>query len=116
MRMGSSPRHDAEYYLYIKKAPPSIVAGDICASDPRSPDHSFPNMNLKTILIDNQKTQIGGMKSMMKAWFKEKPWDETQRLRPDDFEEWPGLPPPMTVAEEQEERAAAEKRRLQAAD
>eukprot|EP00873_Tetraselmis_striata_P023793 jgi/Tetstr1/444057/TSEL_031995.t1 len=56
-------------------------------------DHySFTHRNLKIILIDNQKTQIAGMKSRMTSWFKEKPWDETQRLRPSDFEKWPGLP------------------------
>eukprot|EP00873_Tetraselmis_striata_P043989 jgi/Tetstr1/464253/TSEL_009058.t1 len=48
--------------------------------------YSFTHRNLKMILIDNQKTQIAGMKSRMTSWFKEKPWDETQRLRPSDFE------------------------------
>eukprot|EP00873_Tetraselmis_striata_P014350 jgi/Tetstr1/434614/TSEL_023705.t1 len=79
------------------------------------PSCSFPHKNLKTILIDNHKTQIAGMKSKTTSWFKEKPWDEIQRLRPDAFEKWPGLPLPMTEEEERAERAAAEKRRLEAA-
>eukprot|EP00873_Tetraselmis_striata_P015193 jgi/Tetstr1/435457/TSEL_024363.t1 len=78
--------------------------------------YSFTHRNLKTILIDNQKTQIAGMKSRMTSWFKEKPWDETRRLRPGDFEKWPGLPLPMTELEEREERAAAEKKRQEAAE
>eukprot|EP00873_Tetraselmis_striata_P019359 jgi/Tetstr1/439623/TSEL_028045.t1 len=77
--------------------------------------YSFPHKNLKTILIDNQRTQIVGMKSMMISWFKEKPWDETQRLRTYDFEKWPGLPLLMTEEEERAERQAAERRRLEAA-
>eukprot|EP00873_Tetraselmis_striata_P033240 jgi/Tetstr1/453504/TSEL_040473.t1 len=84
--------------------------------DHMHPSYSFTHMNLKTILFDNQKTQIAGMKSRMTSWFKEKPWDETQRLRPDDFEKWPGLPLPMTEGEERAERAAAEKRRQEAAE
>eukprot|EP00873_Tetraselmis_striata_P016754 jgi/Tetstr1/437018/TSEL_025778.t1 len=84
--------------------------------DHMHPSYSFTHMNLKTILIDNQKTQIVGMKSRMTSWFKEKPWDETQRLRPNDFEKWPGLPLPMTVGEEFAERLAAEKRRQEAAE
>eukprot|EP00873_Tetraselmis_striata_P022208 jgi/Tetstr1/442472/TSEL_030573.t2 len=78
--------------------------------------YSFTHRNLKIILIDNQKTQIAGMKSRMTSWFKEKPWDETQQLRPSDFEKWPGLPLPMTELEEREERVAAEKRRQEAAE
>eukprot|EP00873_Tetraselmis_striata_P007934 jgi/Tetstr1/428198/TSEL_001819.t1 len=35
IRMGNSLRHDVEYYLYVRKAPPNIVAGNICAFDPR---------------------------------------------------------------------------------
>eukprot|EP00873_Tetraselmis_striata_P043675 jgi/Tetstr1/463939/TSEL_008744.t1 len=77
--------------------------------------YSFTHRNLKTILIDNQKTQIAGMKFRMTSWFKEKPCDETQRLRTCDFEKWPGLLLPMTLGEEYAERAAAEKRRLEAA-
>eukprot|EP00873_Tetraselmis_striata_P040697 jgi/Tetstr1/460961/TSEL_006113.t1 len=84
--------------------------------DHMHPSYSFTHRNLKTILIDNQKTQIAGMKSRMTSWFKEKPWDETQRLRPDDFEKWPGLPLPMTLGEVYAERATAEKRRQEAAD
>eukprot|EP00873_Tetraselmis_striata_P011654 jgi/Tetstr1/431918/TSEL_021407.t1 len=188
MKMGSSLRHDAEYYLYVRKPPPSIIVDNIRFDDPRRfstsimlghfkdtaklkdentqtvnkyqkpialfakhlkvaatdgttivdvtagtgttavaaafsvwwdhMDHSysFTHMKLKTILIDNQKTQVVGMKSRMTSWFKEKPWDETQRLRPNDFEKWPGLPHPMTVAEEFAERLAAEKRRQEAAE
>eukprot|EP00873_Tetraselmis_striata_P044738 jgi/Tetstr1/465002/TSEL_009733.t1 len=188
MKMGSSLRHDAEYYLYVRKPPPSIIADNIRFNDPRRfstsimlghfkdssklkdenrqtvnkyqkpialfakhlkmaatdgttivdvtagtgttavaaafsvwwdlMDHSysFTHRNLKMILIDNQKTQIAGMKSSMTSWFKEKPWDETQQLRPSDFEKWPGLPRPMTELEEREERAAAEKRRQEAAE
>eukprot|EP00873_Tetraselmis_striata_P013184 jgi/Tetstr1/433448/TSEL_022722.t1 len=78
-------------------------------------DHSVAHRNLKTVLIDNHKTQIAGMKSRMKSWIKEKPWDETLRLRPDDFEKWPGLPLPMTLEEQREELIAAEKRRHKAA-
>eukprot|EP00873_Tetraselmis_striata_P000988 jgi/Tetstr1/421252/TSEL_012256.t1 len=33
--------------------------------DHMHPSYSFTHMNLKTILIDNQKTQIAGMKSRM---------------------------------------------------
>eukprot|EP00873_Tetraselmis_striata_P035498 jgi/Tetstr1/455762/TSEL_042559.t1 len=84
--------------------------------DHMHPSYSFTHRNLKTILIDNQKTQIAGMKSGMTSWFKKKPWDETQRLRPDDFEKWPGLPLPMTEGEERAERAAAEKRTQEAAE
>eukprot|EP00873_Tetraselmis_striata_P019483 jgi/Tetstr1/439747/TSEL_003005.t1 len=110
MKMGSSLRHDAEYYLYV-------AAAFSVWWDHMHPSYSFTHMNLKTILIDNQKTQIAGMKSRMTSWFKEKPWDETQRLRPDDFEKWPpGLPLPMTEGEERAERAAAEKRRQEAAE
>eukprot|EP00873_Tetraselmis_striata_P007935 jgi/Tetstr1/428199/TSEL_001820.t1 len=188
MKMGSSLRHDAEYYLYVRKPPPSIIADNIRFNDPRRfstsimlghfkdssklkdenrqtvnkyqkpialfakhlkmaatdgttivdvtagtgttaiaaafsvwwdhMDHtySFIHRNLKMILIDNQKTQIAGMKSRMTSWFKEKPWDETQRLRPSDFEKWPGLPLPMIEFEEQLERVAAEKRRQEAAE
>eukprot|EP00873_Tetraselmis_striata_P011936 jgi/Tetstr1/432200/TSEL_021656.t1 len=188
MKMGSSLRHDAEYYVYVRKPPPSIIADNIRFDDPRRfstsimlghfkdssklkdenrqtvnkyqkpialfakhlkmaatdgttivdvtagtgttavaaafsvwwdhMDHSysFTHRNLKTILIDNQKTQIAGMKSRMTSWFKEKPWDETQRLRLNDFEKWPGLPHPMTVSEEFAERLAAEKRRQEAAE
>eukprot|EP00873_Tetraselmis_striata_P012039 jgi/Tetstr1/432303/TSEL_021705.t1 len=188
MKMGSSLRHDAEYYLYVRKPPPSIIADNIRFDDPQRfstsimlghfkdssklkdeniqtvnkyqkpialfakhlkmaatdgttivdvtagtgttavaaafsvwwdhMDHtySFTHRNLKTILIDNQKTQIAGMKSRMTSWFKEKPWDETQRMRPSDFEKWPGLPRPMAELEELEERAAAEKKRQQAAE
>eukprot|EP00873_Tetraselmis_striata_P041814 jgi/Tetstr1/462078/TSEL_007148.t1 len=36
--------------------------------------YSFTHRNLKTILIDNQKTQIAGMKFRMTSWFKEKPY------------------------------------------
>eukprot|EP00873_Tetraselmis_striata_P011516 jgi/Tetstr1/431780/TSEL_021276.t1 len=109
MKMGSSVRHDAEYYLYVAAA--FSVWWDHMGSI-----YSFTHMNFKTILIDNQKTQIVGMKSRMTSWFKEKPWDETQRLRPYEFEKWPGLPHPMTVSEEFAERLAAEKRRQEAAD
>eukprot|EP00873_Tetraselmis_striata_P026281 jgi/Tetstr1/446545/TSEL_034070.t1 len=35
MRMGRSLRHDAEYYLYVMKPPPSIVEGNVCAFDPQ---------------------------------------------------------------------------------
>eukprot|EP00873_Tetraselmis_striata_P039489 jgi/Tetstr1/459753/TSEL_005106.t1 len=79
-------------------------------------DHSYSFTHRNMILIDNQKTQIAGMKSRMTSWFKEKPWDETQQLRPNDFEKWPGLPLPMTVTEEFAERLAAEKRRQEAAE
>eukprot|EP00873_Tetraselmis_striata_P007998 jgi/Tetstr1/428262/TSEL_018301.t1 len=188
MKMGSSLRHDAEYYLYVRKPPPSIIADNIRFDDPRRfstsimlghfkdssklkdenrqtvnkyqkpialfakhlkmaatdgttivdvtagtgttavaaafsvwwdhMDHtySFTHRNMKIILIDNQKTQIAGMKSRMTSWFKEKPWDETQQLRPSDFEKWPGLPHPMTVSEEFSERLAAAKKRQEAAE
>eukprot|EP00873_Tetraselmis_striata_P033631 jgi/Tetstr1/453895/TSEL_040815.t1 len=109
MKMGSSLRHDAEYYLYV-------AAAFSVWWDHMDHSYSFTHRNLKMILIDNQKTQIAGMKSRMTSWFKEKPWDETQQLRPSDFEKWPGLPRPMTELEELEERAAAEKRRQQAAE
>eukprot|EP00873_Tetraselmis_striata_P024510 jgi/Tetstr1/444774/TSEL_032622.t1 len=109
MKMGSSLRHDAEYYLYV-------AAAFSVWWDHMDHSYSFTHGTLKTILIDNQKTQIAGMKSRMTSWFKEKPWDETQRLRPNDFEKWPGLPHPMTVAEEFAERLAAEKRRQEAAE
>eukprot|EP00873_Tetraselmis_striata_P019585 jgi/Tetstr1/439849/TSEL_028260.t1 len=33
--MGSSLRHDAEYYLYVRKPPPSIIADNIRSDDPR---------------------------------------------------------------------------------
>eukprot|EP00873_Tetraselmis_striata_P003096 jgi/Tetstr1/423360/TSEL_014053.t1 len=109
MKMGSSLRHDDEYYLYV-------AAAFSVWWDHMDHSYSFTHRNLKTILIDNQKTQIAGMKSRMTSWFKEKPWDETQRLRPYDFEKWPGLPHPMTVSEEFAERLAAEKRRQEAAE
>lgn len=35
MKMGSSLRHDAEYYLYVRKPPPSIIADNIRFDDPR---------------------------------------------------------------------------------
>eukprot|EP00873_Tetraselmis_striata_P006431 jgi/Tetstr1/426695/TSEL_016965.t1 len=35
MKMGSSPRHDAEYYFYVKKPPPSIIADNIRFDDPQ---------------------------------------------------------------------------------
>eukprot|EP00873_Tetraselmis_striata_P010627 jgi/Tetstr1/430891/TSEL_020648.t1 len=108
MKMGSSLRHDVEYYLYV-------AAAFSVWWDHMDHTYSFTHRNLKTILIDNQKTQIAGMKSRMTSWFKEKPWDETQRLRPSDFEQRPGLPHAMTVAEEFAERLAAEKRRQEAA-
>eukprot|EP00873_Tetraselmis_striata_P023581 jgi/Tetstr1/443845/TSEL_031799.t1 len=109
MKMGSSLRHDAEYYLYV-------AAAFSVWWDHMDHTYSFTHRNLKIILIDNQKTQIAGMKSRMTSWFKEKPWDETQQLRPSDFEKWPGLPHPMTEFEEQLERVAAEKRRQEAAE
>lgn len=34
-KMGASLRNDAEYYLYVRKPPPSIVAGNIDSKDPR---------------------------------------------------------------------------------
>eukprot|EP00873_Tetraselmis_striata_P036445 jgi/Tetstr1/456709/TSEL_043409.t1 len=109
MKMGSSLRHDAEYYLYV-------AAAFSVWWDHMDHSYSFTHRNLKIILIDNQKTQIAGMKSRMISWFKEKPWDETQQLRPTDFEKWPGLPHPMTVSEEFSERLEAAKKRREAAE
>eukprot|EP00873_Tetraselmis_striata_P045793 jgi/Tetstr1/466057/TSEL_010644.t1 len=109
MKMGSSLRHDAEYYLYV-------AAAFFVWWDHMDHTYSFTHRNLKIILIDNQKTQIAGMKSRMTSWFKEKPWDETQQLRPSDFEKWPGLPHPMTVSVEFSERLAAAKKRQEVAE